>query len=141
MPRNPPSYSPSKQEANRARQQGAGMGQRDLEAQEDPGAPAGEPKSFSPEPDEPPRGERAQAAEPEALDAGPDPEWRGTPANVDPHDFEDGDSPQLDWGESEPGAIHGQTHTRRPVKTEASRGQGRKTRARNKQIVSGKPFD
>ncbi len=41
--------------------------------------------------------------------------------------------------EDEPatGAQHGETHTRRPVKTEAERGQGPKTRAANKERVKG----
>ena len=57
---------------------------------------------------------------------------------VDPHDLSEADNPQLDWGESETGALHGQTHTRRPIKTEAKRGQGPKTRLLNKDIVSGR---
>ena len=119
MPDNPQSYSPTSQEASRARQQGAGVGQRDLDRQASPGRPEQEPRSF---------------------DAGPDPAMQGTPANVDAHDFEERENPELDWGDPAPDAVHGQTHTRRPVKTEAERGQGRKTRARNKQIVSGKPY-
>ncbi|HEY9236692.1 MULTISPECIES: hypothetical protein [Phenylobacterium] len=119
MPDKPRSYSPTTQEANRARQQGAGMGQRDLDQQASPGRPEQEPRSFDTEPNA-------------AL--------HGSPANLDAHDLEEDDNPQLDWGEADPDALHGQTHTRRPVKTEASRGQGRKTRARNKQIVSGKPY-
>jgi hypothetical protein len=35
------------------------------------------------------------------------------------------------------GAQHGENHTRRPVKTEADRGQGPKTRAANKERVKG----
>jgi hypothetical protein len=35
------------------------------------------------------------------------------------------------------GAQHGQTHTRRPVKTEAERGQGPKTRAANRERAKG----
>ncbi|HUZ14432.1 MAG TPA: hypothetical protein VMU93_16505 [Caulobacteraceae bacterium] len=35
------------------------------------------------------------------------------------------------------GALHGENHTRRPVKTEADRGQGPKTRAANKERVKG----
>ncbi|MBV9993625.1 MAG: hypothetical protein JO127_00300 [Caulobacteraceae bacterium] len=35
------------------------------------------------------------------------------------------------------GAQHGQTHTRRPVKTEADRGQGPKTRAANRERIKG----
>ncbi len=117
MPQDPRSYSPTQQEANRAREQGAGVGQRDLDAQRDPNQVEEETRSFA-----------------------PDPAMTGTPANVDPHDFEDGDSPQLEWGEPAPEAQYGANHSRRPVKSEAERGQGRKTRDRNKQIVSGKPY-
>lgn len=63
------------------------------------------------------------------------------PAKTPPlsaHDINEPDNPQLDWGEAEPGALHGQTHTRRPIKTEAERGQGPKTRLKNKDIVSGR---
>ena len=35
------------------------------------------------------------------------------------------------------GAQHGETHTRRPIKTETARGQGPKTRAANKERVKG----
>ncbi|MES2342635.1 MAG: hypothetical protein V4597_13320 [Pseudomonadota bacterium] len=73
-------------------------------------------------------------------DTNPEKPFIGTPAGVDPHDIEGRDSPQLDWGGSEPGALHGVNHSRRPIKTEAERGQGPKTRLRNKEIVSGKPF-
>jgi hypothetical protein len=37
------------------------------------------------------------------------------------------------------GALHGQNHTRRPVKTEARREQGPKTRAANRERVKGAP--
>ena len=117
MPQDPRHYTPTTQETNRAREQGAGMGQRDLDTQRDAGEIDEETRSFD-----------------------PDPALTGTPANVDPHDFEDGDSPQLEWGDPAPDAIYSSTHTRRPVKTEAERGQGLKTRQRNKQIVSGKPY-
>ena len=50
------------------------------------------------------------------------------------------DVPENDWGEAEPGAQHGQTHTRWAEKGEGDRIQGAKTRARNKQINSGRPF-
>lgn len=75
-----------------------------------------------------------------SFDAGPEPVARGAPANVDLNDFEDGDGAQLDWGEPEPDAVHSQTHAARPLKAEAERAQGPKTRQRNKQIVSGKPY-
>jgi hypothetical protein len=38
------------------------------------------------------------------------------------------------------GAIHGQNHTRRPIKTEADRGQGPKTRAANRERAKGSPL-
>ena len=38
------------------------------------------------------------------------------------------------------GFQHGETHTRRPELTEALKGQGAKTRARNKEIAQGKPY-
>jgi hypothetical protein len=41
---------------------------------------------------------------------------------------------------TEPGAQHGVNHTRRPEVTDAQKGQGAKTRARNKEIAQGKPF-
>jgi hypothetical protein len=45
--------------------------------------------------------------------------------------------PQNDWGEAaDEGALHGADHSRRPVKTEAERGQGPRTRQANKDIVS-----
>jgi hypothetical protein len=72
------------------------------------------------------------------ISPNPKPPFVGTPANVDIHNTGEGDRPQQDWGESEPGALHSRTHTNRPVKTEAERGQGPKTRLRNKDIVKGK---
>lgn len=120
MPDNPRSYSPTSQEASRAHQQGAGVGQRDLDRQASPGRPDQEPRSF-------------------ANDA--DGAMQGASDGLETRDPEDIDNPELDWGEPAPDAVHGQTHTRRAAKTEAERGQGRKTRARNKQIVSGRPYD
>lgn len=61
----------------------------------------------------------------------------GTPANVDIHKLGQGDRPQEYWGEpADPGATFSSNHSRRPVRTEAERGQGRKTRQANKDIVS-----
>jgi len=61
----------------------------------------------------------------------------GTPAGVDVHDLGQADSPEQDWGEAaEEGAKHSANHSRRGVKTEAERGQGRRTRQLNKDIVS-----
>jgi hypothetical protein len=61
----------------------------------------------------------------------------GAPNNVDPHKLGDDDRPQEDWGEPATEAVHSANHTRRPDKTEAARGQGRKTLSRNKDIVRG----
>jgi hypothetical protein len=61
----------------------------------------------------------------------------GTPANVDVHNLGQSDNPEEDWGEpADPEATFSSNHTRRPEKTEAERGQGAKTRAANKDIVS-----
>jgi hypothetical protein len=61
----------------------------------------------------------------------------GTPANVDVHDLGDQDKPQEAWGdEVEEEAIFSSNHSRRPIRTEAERGQGAKTRRLNKDIVS-----
>jgi hypothetical protein len=60
-----------------------------------------------------------------------------TPAGVDIHDVGQDDKPEQDWGdEAEEGLAHSANHSRRGVKTEAERGQGAKTRAANKDIVS-----
>lgn len=46
------------------------------------------------------------------------------------------DSPEADWGPAI-GAEHGANHLRRPMKTEADRGQGKRTIQRNKEIAKG----
>ena len=57
--------------------------------------------------------------------------------NVDIHRLGQKDVPQEDWGEpAGEGAMHSANHTRRPIKTEAERGQGKLTRARTKDIIS-----
>lgn len=59
------------------------------------------------------------------------------PANVDLTRLGQRDNPQEDWGEPmEAEAQHGGNHTTRPDRTEAQRGQGVKTRAAFKDIVS-----
>lgn len=61
----------------------------------------------------------------------------GTPANVDIHKLGQSDRPQESWDEpAAPDATFSSNHSRRPVRTEAERGQGRKTRQANKDIVS-----
>ncbi len=92
MPQDPRHYSPTTPEANRAREQGAGMGQKDLDAQQDANQVQGEERTL------------ADVAE-EEVEAGFDP-----------------------------------SEDRRVIKAEAESGQGVKTRSRNKEIVSGKPY-
>ena len=61
----------------------------------------------------------------------------GTPANVDVHKLGQEDRPQDDWGEPAAAeATFSSNHSRRPERVEAERGQGRKTRTANKDIVS-----
>jgi hypothetical protein len=61
----------------------------------------------------------------------------GTPANVDLHKLGQEDRPQEDWGEpAAEGATFSSNHSRRGERLEAERGQGAKTRAANKDIVS-----
>jgi hypothetical protein len=61
----------------------------------------------------------------------------GTPPNVDLTKLGQRDNPEEDWGEApDAGAQHGANHTTRPDRTEAERGQGRKTRQAQKDIVS-----
>jgi hypothetical protein len=61
----------------------------------------------------------------------------GTPAGVDVHDLDQADNPQQEWGpEADEEALFSSNHTRRPIRTEAERGQGAKTRQRTKDIIS-----
>lgn len=116
MPQDPRHYSPTTPEANRARQQGAGMGQRDLFEQQDPGQSAervrGEERTI---------GENAEDEASAAFDAEADetdPRFMGVPAGVDPEGIQEDLVERIDKDHS----------------------QGPKTRSRSKQIVSGKPY-
>ncbi len=90
MPRERRTFQPGTVETNRARQQGLGMGERELEAQRDPRVYDDEIERLNPDDDGPPSG-----------------------------------------------AQHSENHTRRPIKTEADRGHGPKTRAANREKVKG----
>jgi hypothetical protein len=71
---------------------------------------------------------RIAAARPERTDAS---------TGLDPHAIGQSDDPQEDWGEPMGGeAVHSSNHARRPIRTEADRGQGAKTRQMNKDIIS-----
>jgi len=99
--------------ANRAEMQGLGVGQQEKDARRAPS-----------------RAEPSDLQEEAELGA-------GTPAGVDVHDIGDEDKPEEDWGEeTDEAMMHSANHTRRPIKTEAERGQGRKTRTATKDIIS-----
>jgi hypothetical protein len=70
--------------------------------------------------------------------AAPEPQLgQGVPANVDIHKLGQADKAEADWGEPAPeGAAYSANHTRRPVKTEAERGHGPKTRKAAKDQIS-----
>ena len=106
------SFSTDTPNANRTQMQGNGVGQQEMNEQQAPGG-----------------GDDLEPQEPRLGTA--------TQANLDPRDIGEPDNPELDWGEPEPGAVFSSNNTRRPEKTEAERGQGPKTRARNKEINSG----
>lgn len=134
--------------ANRAEQQGLGVGQREMDAQAAPNRDqhATDPQRLEPVgPDEGgSRDDRGAPGEGRSFDdrnaAGMDAAGdlgAGTPAGVDIHDVGQDDSPEQDWGEAgDEGLSHSANHSRRGVKTEAERGQGAKTRQANKDIVS-----
>lgn len=148
-------FSPSTVSANRTQMQGGGVGQEEMNLQRSPnrgqgateadrtegwdndpaGADTGAPKSaFEAGEAEEDGGERRDAA---GADESSEPRFgEGTQANLDPRDIGERDDPELDWGEAEPGAVFSSNHTRRGVKTEAERGQGPLTRARNKEIIN-----
>jgi hypothetical protein len=134
------SFEPTTPQANRSVEQGLGVGQKEMDAQRDPNR---DQHATDPRRTEPFDSEGAARADGEAPDRnaagmeGGEPLGEGTPANVDIHDAGQPDAPQDDWGEpADEGATYSANHTRRPVKTEADRGQGRKTRAAQKDQVS-----
>jgi hypothetical protein len=128
--------------ANRAEMQGLGVGRKEMDAQR---APSGQPQAVDPQRRAPFDNETADTGEDRTFAddrnaAGMDGAaelGEGTPANVDIHDLGQDDKPEQDWGEDGGEDVtHSANHTRRPVKTEAERGQGAKTRQLNKDIVS-----
>lgn len=141
-------FHTSTPQANRAERQGLGVGQKEMDAQAAPnrdqhatdrqrrepfdgGATDGRSRQRAPGE---PRAidDRNAAGIGDAGDLG-----AGTPAGVDIHDVGQDDGPEQEWGEpADEGATHSANHSRRGVKTEAERGQGRLTRQLNKDIVS-----
>jgi hypothetical protein len=148
------SFDPTGAEINRGREQGLGVGQKELDGQRDPNRfqteTNPEQRSFGDDPAGDASAERpAQAAYGDAsTDGEPDRNaadiddfeaqlGAGTPANVDIHKLGQDDNPEQAWGEADGAAgAYSANHTRRGVKTEAERGQGAKTREANKDAVS-----
>lgn len=140
------SFNPTPQQANRSVEQGLGVGQKEMDAQRDPSREqqATDPRRTEPFDDGGREQLDGQAAPGDALDdrnaagmAGREELGASTPANVDIHNLGQDDNPEEDWGEpAGEGTMHSANHTRRPVKTEAERGQGRKTRAAQKDQIS-----
>lgn len=140
----PRNFDPDTTDANRTRMQGGGVGQRELSGQHDPDrnvdVTAPKPPASAGDREDGTAGrDRGRYPERNAADRH---DTRGalgagTPANVDIHDTGEDDNPQADWGEAREGAVHSSNHTKWGEKTEAERGQGAKTRARNKEINSG----
>ncbi|MDX9996548.1 MAG: hypothetical protein WCY15_13585 [Phenylobacterium sp.] len=147
-------FSPSTVSANRTQMQGGGVGQKEMNLQRSPnraqtateedrtegwdndpaGADAAAPASGASDAEDDELEERSFDPADEAPKS---PRFGdGTPASLDPSNIGERDDPELDWGEAEPGAVFGSNHTRRGVKTEAERGQGRRTRARTKEIIN-----
>jgi hypothetical protein len=123
---------------------GAGAASRGPGAGAQPRSARGEGRSFDPA-DAAAAPGRAQGMDP---DRGRDEAGLGdagdlgasTPAGVDIHDLGQEDNPEQDWGdESDEAMEHSANHSRRGVKTEAERGQGRKTRQATKDIISRRP--
>ena len=133
------SFNPNTPQANRAAEQGLGVGRKELDAQRDPNrdqnATAPERREPFTSGDETLPDEAAEDRRPDGR--GREPLGEGSPAGLDIHDLGQADRPQEDWGApADEGAAYSANHTRRPVKTEADRGQGRKTRKAQKDQFS-----
>jgi hypothetical protein len=138
--RNPSTFSATPAEADRARRQGLGEGQREMDAGRDPNRdpPAAdlERRSFGAGVERPADADLDDRNAAGLGDVRGD-LGAGTPPNVDVHKLGQEDNPEQDWGEAAPeGAVYSSTNNRRGDPTEAQRGQGAKTRAANKDIVS-----
>lgn len=154
-------FTPSTVSSNRTQMQGGGVGQEEMNLQQSPNRGQGATEADRTEGwDNDPAGSDRNAPASAFSEAGGDdadgmaearsfeqsgaeepsePRFgQATQAQFDPNDIGERDDPQLDWGEPEPGAVFSSNHTRRPEKTEAERGQGPRTRARNKEINTGK---
>lgn len=143
-------FTPSTVSSNRTQMQGGGVGQEEMNLQRSPNrfqtaTEEDRTEGWDNDPAGPGQDGAADgAAEARSFEASGEDEpteprfGQATQANLDPNDIGERDNPELDWGEPEPGAVFSSNHTRRGVKTEAERGQGPRTRARNKEIINRK---
>ena len=106
--------------ANRAETQGLGVGQKELNAQQ---APRRDQSATDPQ-----RLEPFHEVEPSSVQG-------RDAASVDIHNFGEDENPEQEWGD-EATEGHSANHSRGMIKTEAERGQGAKTRAATKDIIS-----
>jgi hypothetical protein len=95
---------------------------------------ADEDRTFDPPPVPPPATTKRQPAR---RRKGAPPGTQPPATGFDPHAVGEDDRPEGDWGEAaDPEATFSANHSRRPVRTEAERGQGAKTRRKTKDIIS-----
>lgn len=147
--------APGTVSSNRAQMQGLGVGQKEMNMQQAPNRDTYATAPQRTEPFDERLDDTTNADRPEQADFGEDREGArlddrsragvqqagdlgvGTPANVDIHNLGQDDSPEQEWGEDgDEGMVHSANHTRRPIRTEAERGQGAKTRQLTKDIIS-----
>jgi len=117
------SFAPNTASANRAQQQGLGVGHEEMDAQQAPSgdAPVADPQRAPPFDEDLVQTTGIEATEDGAAQAS----------------LSLSENPQEDWGgEVEPGAVYSSNHTRRPERAEAERAQGAKTRQATKDMIS-----
>jgi hypothetical protein len=167
-------FAPNEAQTNRARTQGLGVGQQEMDQQRDPNRfqTATNPRdpgfegdldgaTNADRPTQADFGDGSTDGEDAEVSAGESAERRdgwgvdpnlgrneaglddvegdlgaGTPPNVDIHKLGQSDNPEEDWGEAAEGAVHSSTNTNRGGRTELERGQGAKTRAFNRDMMS-----
>ena len=143
----PRSFDPDTTQSNRTRQQGGGVGQREMDQQRDPDrdadAPRAQPQQQQKQQDDrvEPKpavsrldGTRLEPRNGAGMgDTGGD-LGAGTPANVDVHDIDQDDNPQAEWGQDTGGAA---VHSTSRGDRAQGKSQGPKTQARAKEINSG----
>src|SRR3954462_7358842 len=96
------SFDPSTQQANRSVEQGLGVGQKEMDAQRDPGRDqqATDPRRTARfESDQGISEEGAPEDRNAAHGTDEAPLGEGAPANLDIHDLGQADNPEEDWGE------------------------------------------